>query len=80
MAGYKLNKICKVIKSPYTLSQMSELYAIILVWLDYPEFFIIITDSLHADRVVFHTEIVEIVPDKSEITLLFIQLQQAIKS
>ena len=48
--------------------------------LNYPESLNIITDSLYAERVVLHIETAEFVPDNSELTLLFMQLQQAISS
>jgi hypothetical protein len=54
MAGYKSEKISKkVLKSPYTSVQKSNLYAILIVLLDYPESLDIITDSLYVERVVF---------------------------
>ena len=53
MAGYKSDKITKVLKSPYTSVQKSNLYAILIVLLDYPESLDIITDSLYVERVVF---------------------------
>jgi hypothetical protein len=37
MAGYESDKISKVIKSQYTLAQKSELYAILMVLLNYLE-------------------------------------------
>ena len=54
MAGYKSDRISKVIKSPYTSIQKSELYVILMVLLDYPDSLNIITDSLYAERVVLH--------------------------
>ena len=53
-SGYKSEKISKVIKSPYTSIQKSELHAILMVLLDYPDSLNIITDSLYAERVVLH--------------------------
>ena len=80
MAGYKSGKISKVIKRPYTAVQTSELYASLMVWLDYPEPLNINTDSLYAERVVLHTETAGFISDNSELTLLFIQLQMDIRS
>lgn len=51
-----------------------------MVLLDYPEYLNIITDSLYAEKFVLHIEVAEYVPDNPEFTLLFIQLQQAIRS
>lgn len=42
------------------------------------EYLNIITDFQHAEGVVLHIEMAELIPDNSELTLLFIQLQQAI--
>ena len=80
MAGYKSGKISKVIKRPYTAVQTSELYASLMVWLDYPEPLNINTDSLYAERVVLHTETAGFISDNSELTSLCIQLQQAMRS
>jgi hypothetical protein len=43
MAGYKSDKITKVLKSPYTSVQKSELHAILIGLLEYPETFNITT-------------------------------------
>ena len=59
MASYKSDKINKVIKIPYTSVQESELYASLMLLLDYPESVNIITDSLYAERVVLHIETAE---------------------
>ncbi|KAL6065033.1 hypothetical protein STEG23_028902 [Scotinomys teguina] len=40
----------------------------------------IVTDSQYAERVVLHIETVEFIPDESELTSLFIQLQDIIRS
>lgn len=78
MVCYAINhKVSKVVKSPV---QKSELYTILMVLLDYPEPLNIITDSLYAERAVLHLETAEFVPDHSELTWPFIQLQQAIRS
>lgn len=71
MAGYKWDKINKVLKSLYTSIQTSELYAILMV-LHYSESLNIITDSLYEKRVVLYTETAEFVPDNSKLTLIFI--------
>ena len=48
--------------------------------LDYPEPLNIITDPFYAERVILHVETAEFVPDNSELTLVFIQSQQALRS
>ena len=47
--------------------------------LDIPEPPNTVTDSQYAERVVLHIETTELVPDGSELTLLFIQLQEIIR-
>ena len=49
MAGYKSDKISKVVKSPYIVVEKSELYAILKGLLDYPESHNRITDTLYAE-------------------------------
>jgi hypothetical protein len=51
-AGYKPDKISKVIKSPYTAGQNSEFSLVLMVLLDYPQSLNVITDSLDLERVV----------------------------
>ena len=81
MAGYKSHKISKVTKSLYTSVQKSKLYSILTVWLDYPESLNIITISLYSERVVWHIDCwISHTEVNSELTLLFTQLQQAIRS
>jgi hypothetical protein len=46
MAGHKSDKISKVLKSSCTSIQMSDLYATLMILLNYPESISIITDSL----------------------------------
>lgn len=73
MAGYKSDKMSKVIKGPYTSVQKSELYALPVDLLDYLEILNIIIDSLYADGVFFfHVETAEFVPDTTELALLFV--------
>ena len=47
---------------------------------DFQESLSIITDSQFAERVVFHIETAEFIQDDSELTSLFIQLQQMIRA
>ena len=48
---------------------------ILMVSLDFPDPLNIVTDSQYAERVVLHFETAELIPDDSELTMLFIQLQ-----
>ena len=75
-AGYKSEGASKVAESPYKSVQKSKLYTIIRVLSDFQESLSIITDSQFAERVVFHIETAEFIQDDSELTSLFIQLQQ----
>ncbi|KAL6055503.1 hypothetical protein STEG23_020485, partial [Scotinomys teguina] len=79
-AGYKSEDLSKVVQSPYNSVQKSELYAILLVLMDFSEPLNIVTDSQYAERVVLHIETAEFIPDESELTLLFIQLQDIIRN
>lgn len=45
-----------------------------MVLFDFPEPLYIVTDSQYTERVVLHIETTELIPDDSELTLLFIQL------
>jgi hypothetical protein len=49
-----------------------------MVLLDFPESLNIVTDSQFTKRVILHIETSEYLPDNSEFTLLFMQLQQLI--
>ena len=51
-----------------------------MVLLDFPEPLNIVTDSQHAGRFVSHIETIELIPDDSELTLLFVQLQDIIRN
>ncbi|KAL6087154.1 hypothetical protein STEG23_023411, partial [Scotinomys teguina] len=79
-AGYKSEDLNKVVQSPYNSVQKSELYAILLVLMDFSEPLNIVTDSQYAERVVLHIETAEFIPDESELTSLFIQLQDIIRN
>ncbi|KAL6059743.1 hypothetical protein STEG23_009665, partial [Scotinomys teguina] len=79
-AGYKSEDLSKVVQSPYNSVQKSELYAILLVLMDFSEPVNIVTDSQYAERVVLHIETAEFIPDESELTSLFIQLQDIIRN
>lgn len=79
-AGYKSENVSKVTESPYKSVQKSELYAILMVLSDFQEPLNIVTDSQYAERVVLHIETAELIQDYSELTSLFIQLQQKIRN
>ncbi|KAL6070006.1 hypothetical protein STEG23_001515, partial [Scotinomys teguina] len=79
-AGYKSEDLSKVVQSPYNSVQKSELYAILLVLMDFSEPLNIVTDSQYAERVVLHIETAEFIPAESELTSLFIQLQDRIRN
>ncbi|KAL6080220.1 hypothetical protein STEG23_010341, partial [Scotinomys teguina] len=79
-AGHKSEDLSKVVQSPYNSVQKSELYAILLVLMDFSETLNIVTDSQYAERVVLHIETAEFIPDESELTSLFIQLQDIIRN
>ncbi|KAL6030846.1 hypothetical protein STEG23_024726 [Scotinomys teguina] len=79
-AGYKSEDLSKVVQSPYNSVQKSELYAILLVLMDFSEPLNIVTDSQYAERVVLHIETAEFIPDESELTSLFIQSQDIIRN
>ncbi|KAL6086102.1 hypothetical protein STEG23_012699, partial [Scotinomys teguina] len=79
-AGYKSEDLSKVVQSPYNSVQKSELYAILLVLMDFSEPLNIVTDSQYAERVVLHIETAEFIPDESELTSLFIQLQDILRN
>ena len=67
-------------ESPYKSVQKSELYAIIMVLSDFQESLNIVTDSQYAEGFVLHIETTGLMQDDSELTSLFIQLQQMIRS
>ncbi|KAL6089067.1 hypothetical protein STEG23_027555, partial [Scotinomys teguina] len=79
-AGYKSEDLSKVVQSPYNSVQKSELYAILLVLMDFSEPLNLVTDSQYAERVVLHIETAEFIPDEPELTSLFIQLQDIIRN
>ena len=67
-------------QSPYTSVQKAELYAILMVLRDFKEPLNIVTDSQYAERVILHIETAEFIPDDTELTSLFIQVQGIIKN
>ncbi|KAL6093193.1 hypothetical protein STEG23_016117 [Scotinomys teguina] len=79
-AGHKSGDLSKVVQSPYNSVQKAELYAILMVLMDFTEPLNIVTDSQYAERVVLHIETAEFIPDNTELSSLFIQLQEIIRN
>ena len=52
-SGYKAGEISKVVQSPYRSVQKSELYAILMVLMDFTEPLNIVTDSQYAERLCY---------------------------
>jgi hypothetical protein len=76
-----IRKISKVAQRPYdSVKKNIELDAILMVSSDFPKSLNVVTDLQYAERTVFHVETAERIVDDSELTLLFIQLQQMIKN
>ncbi|EGV93609.1 HERV-K_3q27.3 provirus ancestral Pol protein [Cricetulus griseus] len=73
-------KHLKMVLKGDTSVQKAELYAILMVLMDFTEPLNIVTDSQYAERVVLHIEPAEFIPDDTELTLLFIQLQETIRN
>lgn len=51
-----------------------------MVLIDFTEPFNIVTDLQYAERVVLHIETIKFIPDNTNLTLLFIQLQEIIRN
>ncbi|KAL6082528.1 hypothetical protein STEG23_004612 [Scotinomys teguina] len=66
-AGYKSGDLSKVVQSPYNSVQKAELYANLMVLMDFTEPLNIVTDSQYAERVVLHIETAEFIPDNTEL-------------
>ena len=79
-AGYKSEELSKVDQNPYNFVQKAELYAIFMVLRDFKEPLNIVTDSQYAESVVLYIETVEFMPDDTELTSLFIQVQDIIRN
>ena len=77
----KLNiKSCYAIKWGIRKKKKAELYAILMVLRDFKKPLNIGTDSQYAERVVLHIETAKFIPDDTELTSLFIQVQDIIKN
>ena len=50
-----------------------------MVLMDFTEPFNIVSDSQYAERVVLHIETAEFIPDGTDLTSFFIQLQDTIR-
>ncbi|KAL6063533.1 hypothetical protein STEG23_000298 [Scotinomys teguina] len=79
-AGYKPGDLSKVVQSPYNSVHKAELYDILMVLMDFTEALNIVTGSQYAERVVLHIETAEFIPDNTELTSLFIKLQEIIRN
>ena len=67
-------------QSAYGSAQKSELYDILMVLRDFKEPLNVVTDSQYAERIILHIETAEFIPDDTELTLLFIQVQDMIRN
>ena len=67
-------------QSPYDSVQKAELYAVLMVLRDFKEPLNTITDSQYAERVILHIETAEFIPDDTELTSLFIQVQDIFRN
>lgn len=79
-AAYKSGNLSKLDQSPYVSVQRSEIYAILMVFLGFPETLNINNVSQYAERVVLHNKTTEYIPYDSELTSLFIQLQEIMRN
>ena len=57
-------------QSPYDSAQKSELYAILMVLIDFTDHIIVVTNLQYAERVVLHTEAAEFIPDDTELMII----------
>ena len=68
-----------MVQSPYNSVQKSELYAIVIVLMDFIKpLNMRVADSQFAERVALHIETPDFMNDKLELTSLFNQLQKII--
>ena len=66
--------------SPYNSTQKAEWYAILMLLRDFKEHLNTVTNSQYAERVILHIEIIEFKQDDTELTSLFIQVQDIIRN
>lgn len=78
MSGYKAGNISRVVQNPYNSVQKLKLYAILMIVFDFEELPNFMTYSQYAEMIVLCIKTAELIPDNSELTLLFVQLQQTI--
>ena len=74
MAGYH-GPATKVIQTPYNSVQKAELSAIILLLTDISDAINIVIDSQYVEQVVLNIETMTLIPDATEITRLFSEMQ-----
>ena len=67
-------------QSPYNSVQKAELYVILMVLRDFKEPLNIVTDSQYAERVILHIKTAEFIPDDTELTSLFVQVQDMMRN
>lgn len=79
-AGCKSENLSKVIQNPYNSVKESELNAILMVLRNFAEPLDMVSDSWYVERVVLHMETDEFIHDETGLTLLFIQLQDIIRT
>ena len=79
-AGYKSENTSKRLRVLMIQLKKSELYAILMMLLDFQESLSVVTDHQYVERVVLHIETAKLIQDDSKITSLFIQLQQEIRT
>ena len=79
-AVYKSSELSKMKQTSYNSVQKAELYANPMVLRDLKEPLNIVTDSQYAERFVLHIETAEFIPDDTELTSLFIQMQDIIRN
>ena len=65
-----------MVPRPYDIVQKSELCAILMVLRVFKISLNRVTNLQHAERVVLHSETAEFIPDDTELTSLFIQVQE----
>ena len=74
-AGHKSEDLSKMEQNNYNSAQNAELYAAIMVLRDVIKSLSIVTDSQYAERIFLHIETTVFISDDTELTLLFIQVQ-----
>ena len=78
--GYKSENLSKVDQSSYNSVLKSELHTILIVLRKFKEPLNIVINSQYAERIDLHMETTEFIPDDTELTSLFIQVQDIIRN